>query len=368
MKGVILLLTIIASLGFTGIVYAQNSGGVNIDGSWYLGEGLKKGDYFEYKLCDIDLNSCLPIELKIWIKGDRVNVSETLWDAQILVIDQDKIIKGYWGLGKTAPTPILFDDDLSDYAVAFKSTIAWLGAYVTANENDRIHGPKEFKSSSWGLLGPVGGGLSSNLIPSRTETITTPSGTLDTIVVGWYNDNDNEIWLVDDFPFPVKAKTFAGMVSDNVPVMYEFELQQYKQNITEDPFKDVVESINKAEELGCDTKFLDYTSKRIPTNTYSLMIQYNHSPESPLEGCDIDWKINFYSKYNETRILKQIHYDVWIVDEKDNLLYSYAQSIGKEFLFTEYGQVEHLLPVNQEAGLVRYAAVSYTHLTLPTKA
>jgi hypothetical protein len=141
--------------------------------------------------------------------------------------------------------------------------------------------------------------------------------------------------------------------------MYEFELQQYKQNITEDPFKDVVESINKAEELGCDTKFLDYTSKRIPTNTYSLMIQYNHSPESPLEGCDIDWKINFYSKYNETRILKQIHYDVWIVDEKDNLLYSYAQSIGKEFLFTEYGQVEHLLPVNQEAGLVRYAVFVY---------
>ena len=359
MKGVILLLTIVASLGFTGIVYAQNSGGVDVDGFWYLGEGLKKGDYFEYTVCDIDLNSCLPIELKIWIKGDRVNVSETLWDAQILVVDQDKIIKGSWGLGKTVPTPILFDDDLSDYAIAFKSSIAWLSAYVTSNENDRIHGPQEFKNTSWGSLGPVGGGLVSNLIPNRVETITTPSGTLDTIVVGWYNENDNEIWLVDDFPFPVKAKTFAGMESENVPIMYEFELQQYKQNITEDPFKDVVESINKGEELGCDTKFLQYTSKKIPTNTYSLMVQYNHAPETPLEGCDIDWKINFYSKYNETKILKQIHYDVWVVDEDDKPLYSYAQSIGKEFLFTEYGQVEHLLPINQESGIVRYAVFVY---------
>jgi len=354
MKSITILSTLFIILGFTGTAYAQSSGGVDVDGTWYLGEGLKDGDYFEYTLCEIDLNACSPIELKIWIKGDIQNVSETLWDAQILVIDGDKTIKGSWGLGKTVPTPILFDDDLSDYAVAFKSSIAWLSSYATSNEKDRIHGPQEFKSASWGALGPVGGGLISHLIPSRVESITIQDNTVDSIVLGWYNDNNNEIWIVDNFPFPVKALTFAGINSDSVPVMFEFNLIQYQENITDDPFKDITETIQKSELLQCNKEFFDYTSGRISTNTYSMMIQYNYSPESPVKGCDMDWKINFYSKYNDMEILDQVNYDIWIVDENDNKLYSYAESIGKEKLFNQFGQVEHLLPVEQ-SGLVRYA-------------
>ena len=353
MKSITILFTLII-LGFTGTAYAQSSGGVNVDGTWYLGEGLKKGDYFEYTLCEIDLNSCSPIELKIWIKGDTQNVSETLWDAQILVIDGDKTIKGSWGLGKTVPTPILFDDDLSDYAVAFKSSIAWLSSFATSNEKDRIHGPQEFKSASWGALGPVGGGLESYLIPSRAESITTPEGTTDSIVLGWYNGNDNEIWIVDDFPFPVKALTFAGTNSDSAPVMFEFNLTEYKENITEDPFENITETIQKSESLQCDNEFSEYTSDRISTNTYSMMIQYNYSPKSPVYGCDIDWKINFYSKYNDKEILDQVNYDIWIVNEDNTKIYSYAESIGKEKLFNPFGQVEHLIPV-EKSGLVRYA-------------
>ena len=354
MKSVLVLSVLIATLGFAGTSYAQSSSGVDVDGTWYLGEGLKNGDYFEYTLCEIDLNACSPIDLKIWIKGDKQNVSETLWDAQILVVDGDKIIKGSWGLGKTVPTPIIFDDDLSDYAVAFKSSIAWLSSYATSNEKDRIHGPQEFKSTSWGSLGPVGGGLESYLIPSRMESIALPDGTSDSVVIGWYNDNDNEIWVVDDFPFPVKALTFAGIHSESAPVLFEFNLTQYEEGITDDPFKDIPETIQRSKLLQCDTDFSDYTSDRISTNTYSMMIQYNYSPTSPVNGCDMDWKIYFYSKFNEIEILDQVNYDIWIVDENDNKLYSYAESVGKEKMFNEFGQVGHILPVEQ-SGLVRYA-------------
>ena len=148
----IFLLTILLAIIPISTAYAQS---VDVDGTWYLGEGLKDGDYFEYTLCEIDLNGCLPIELKIWIKGETQNVSETLWDAQILVIDADKTLKGSWGLGKTVPTPILFDDDLSEYAAAFKSSVAWISSFATSNEKDRIHGPQEFRAASWGSLGPV---------------------------------------------------------------------------------------------------------------------------------------------------------------------------------------------------------------------
>jgi hypothetical protein len=353
MKSILVLAALIAISG-AGTAYAQTSGGVDVDGTWYLGEGLKKGDYFEYNLCEIDLNGCLPVELKIWIKGDTVNVSETLWDAQIVIVDEGKTLKGSWGLGKTVPIPILFDDDLADYAIAFRSSIAWLSAYATSNEKDRIHGPQEFKSASWGSLGPVGGGLESYIIPSKVESIILPDRTADSVVIGWYNDNDNEIWIVDDFPFPVKALAYAGINSDTPPVMFEFDLTQYKQNITEDPFANITETIQQSELLNCSKEFLDYTSKRVSTNTYSMMIQYNFSPEVPIEGCEIDWKINFYSKYNDIEILDQVNYDIWVVDEDDNILYSYAESLSKEKLYSDFGQVDHRLPV-EYSGLVRYA-------------
>jgi len=106
--------------------------------------------------------------------------------------------------------------------------------------------------------------------------------------------------------------------------MFEFNLTQYTEGITNDPFENITETIQKSELLQCDEEFFDYISDRISTNTYSMMIQYNYSSESPVNGCDMDWKINFYSKYNDIEILDQVNYDIWIVDENDNKIHSYA--------------------------------------------
>ena len=360
------LLVILCSLGLSNLSYGQDaqiSGGVDVDGTWYLGEGLKGGNYFEYSLCEINLNDCSPIKLKMWINGEIQNISETLWDAKIVIIDGNKVIKGSWGLGKTTPEPILFDEDLFDYAIAIKSSLNWLSAFATANEDDRIHGPQEFRSGKWGNIGPIGGGSDAPLIPNRIETIDSPVGTVDAIVVGWYSGSDNEMWIVDDFPFPVKALTYAKTTSDNAPIMYQFTLLEYEENMVNDPFKDVEETIQKEELLGCPTEFYDYVSERAATDTHSMMIQYNYSPEIPIEGCNIDWKINFISKYNDIEILDQIHYDIWVVDEQGNKLRSYAQDIGQNNLFNEFGQVHHLLPIEEKAGLVRYSI--FVHGTGP---
>ena len=93
------------------------------------------------------------------------------------------------------------------------------------------------------------------------------------------------------------------------------------------------------------------------------MIQYNYSPENPIEGCNIDWKINFVSKYNDMEILDQVHYDIWVVDENGNRLRSYAQEMEKNNLFNEFGQVHHLLPIKEESGIARYAI--FVHGTGP---
>ena len=303
-------------------------------------------------MCEIDLNDCAPIKLKMWIKGEIQNESESLWDAKVVVIDGNKIIKGSMGLGKVAPNPFLFDDDLFDYAIGFKSSLSWLSAFATANEDDRVHGPKEFRDAAWGKIAAIGG---AQLIPKRVETINTPAGTADAVVVGWYSGNNNEIWILDDFPFPLKALTFAWVTTGIAPIMHQYTLLDYEENVTDDPFRDVESTVKKEQLLGCPTVFHDYVSGRASTNTFSMLVQYNYSPEVPIEGCNIDWKINFMNKYNEVEFVDQVHYDIWVVDEDNNRIRSYAKDIGRADLFNGFGQAHILLPIEEKAGTVRYA-------------
>ena len=351
---VLVVLTVVFSLGFSNMAFAQGvqtSGGVNVEGTWYLGEGLQVGDYFEYSLCELDLNDCAPIKLQMWIKGEIPYETESLWDARVVIYDGDKIIKGSWGLGKSSPEPITFDDDLFDYAIAFKSSLAWLGAFATSVEGDRIHGPQKFSDPAWGKIGAIGG---AQLVPVRTETISVPAGTVDTVVVGWYSGNYNHIWIVDDFPFPVKAETYAWVTTGIAPTMHKYTLLDFTENVVDDPFKDIVETVTKEKLFGCPTKFYDYTSGRVSPNTHTMTIQYNYAPAFPLEGCDIDWKINFMNKYNDVEFVDQLHYDIWVLDEDGNRLRSFAQELGRTELFNGFGQIHVLLPVKEEAGIVGY--------------
>ena len=352
-------LTAIFILGFSNVSYGQGvqtAGGVDVEGTWYLGEGLKEGDYFEYSLCELDLNDCAPIKLKMWIKGEIQHKSETLWDAKVVIYDGDKIIKGSMGLGKSSAEPITFDTNLFDYAIAFKSSLAWLGSFATSVEDDRIHGPQKFSDPAWGKLGAIGG---AQLVPVRTETITIPAGTVDTVVVGWYSGNYNDIWIVDDFPFPVQAITYAWVTTGIAPIMHKYTLLDFKENASLDEFEKIIPTKPDPKKIGCPTNVYEYESGRISTNTFSMMIQYNYSPKYPMEGCDIDWKINFKNKYNDAEFEDAIHYDIWVVDEDGNQLRSYAKDLGRAELFTGFGQVHVLLPVEEEAGLVRYAIFVY---------
>ena len=335
----------------------QTSGGVNVDGSWYLGEGLKKGDYFEYKMCELDLNDCAPITMKLWIKGDKTMGTETLWDTDVVIIDGSKIIKGNIALGKVSPEPIVQkNNDLFHYARAFKSSVAWLSAFATGDEGDFIHGPKEFRDNAWGKIGAIGG---SQLIPKRAETVNTFAGSFDSIVVGWYSGNNNEIWVVDDFPFPVKARAYAWVTTGIAPVMFEFELLDYEENVNNDPFTAVIPTIDEKKVLGCQTEYFDYETKKESTNTSSMMIIYSYAPKNPKEGCDIDWKINFKNKYNQEEFVNQVHFDIWVVDDKGNKLRSLADELGRDSFFNGFGLAHITMPVKELSGKNNYAIFVY---------
>ena len=101
------LLTTFAFLFLVGAVqYAaaqELGGGVDKEGSWYVGEGLKTGDRFEYSVCHVEYKECKPLVMDFWIKGDIVEGTETKWLVETVVYDGNKIIKGQMHLGKLAP-------------------------------------------------------------------------------------------------------------------------------------------------------------------------------------------------------------------------------------------------------------------------
>ena len=76
-------------------VYAQyQGGGVADDGTWYVGEGLKQGDYFSYELCHVDYKECVDFQMDLWIEGTITVGTEEKWLAQVVVYDGNKIVKG----------------------------------------------------------------------------------------------------------------------------------------------------------------------------------------------------------------------------------------------------------------------------------
>ena len=69
--------------GFTHAANAQlQAGGVSKEGSWYVGEGLKKGDQFSYNLCHVYYKDCTQFKIDFWVEGTEKVGSEDQWKLQ----------------------------------------------------------------------------------------------------------------------------------------------------------------------------------------------------------------------------------------------------------------------------------------------
>ena len=183
------------------------AGGVNIDGSWYVGEGLKVGDYFSFNVCHVDYLDCQQFNMSIWVQEKVLVGTENKYRMQVLVHDGNKIVKGIMDVGDIAPEPTGGDEILGKYRGAYKSSIVWLSAFATKEIGDLTgKGPKDFRAPSWGKIANIGG---QQILPTAEQTITVRAGEFDSILVTWKTGGIlSKVWIVDEFPFPIKAKTF----------------------------------------------------------------------------------------------------------------------------------------------------------------
>ena len=338
--------------------FAQfQSGGVEKEGSWYAGEGLKQGDFFSYSLCHVDYKECAKFEMDMWIKGDKQVGSETKWLAEVVVYDGNKRVVGEMELGKIAPEPTGGSIELGVYRGAFKSSVVWLSAFATSDSSSGGKGPKEFKATSWGKIGNIGG---EQVLPMALETITIPSGTWKTVQMGWKTGGSlSKVWIVDDFPFPIKAKTYTHVSEGIPPTEYEFTLLKYRENVQTSPFGGIVSTADAFAAAGCDTNFEKTVSIKKPTKNFDYQVHIFYGPADPVVGCEVNWLISFISKYDDTEYLNQVQFDFLTVDKNLTPLRSIAQEEGKQFLYSPSGQALIDFIIKEEPGTANYVIWIY---------
>ena len=355
----LVVLTFVILLAGFGLhtAFAQiQAGGVNKPGEWYVGEGLKVGDYFSYKLCHVDYNECAEFEMDLWISGEKKTGTEEKWLAQTVVYDGNKIVKGVMELGKVAPEPTGGSQELSAYRGAFKSSIVWLSAYATNSPGDAVRGLKKFSAPSWGKIGNIGG---EQVVPRSIETIEVPAGTFDSVVIGWKTGGyESKIWVVDGFPFPVKASTWTHVSEGIPPQEYRFDLLDYKQNVKTDPFAGIVSTIPQQAGPGCPKNY-DYVQKTGNTKEYTMLVEVRYGPPNPAPGCQIEWLISFKNKYKDTEFLNDVHYDILVVDDSLKPIRSIAQDQGRQELFSASGLIQTFTIVKEKPGKAHYVIWIY---------
>ncbi len=337
--------------------YGGQAGGVDVEGSWYAGEGLKQGDFFSYKMCHVDYKECSNFYLDMWIKGDKQTGSETKWLAEVVVYDGKKIIVGEMELGKVAPEPTGGSEELGIYRGAFKSSVVWLSAFATSDGSAGGKGPKDFDLVSWGKIGNIGG---EQVMPSGVETVTVPAGTWETILISWKTGGSNSyVWIVDDFPFPIKAHTLTHVSEGIPPPEYKFELLKYDQYVQQSPFEGIVPTADEFAQLGCDTTFDREISVKKPTNNFQYQIHVFYGPADPVQGCEMSWLIKFINKFDDTAFLNQVQFDVLVVDDNLTPIRSIAQEEDKNFLYSPSGQAIVDMIVREEPGDANYVIWIY---------
>ena len=333
-------------------------GGVSNPGTWYLGENLKVGDYFKFKACHASFKDCTEFWMSIWIEKEVFEGGEEKLRSQVVIVDGNKVLKGQMDLGTVVPEPLggTVSENIIPYTSVYKSSIAWLSSFVTGDIDQPGKGPKAFTLPSWGKIANIGG---EQIGAIGMETITLPAGEYDTVVIGWKSGGiTSHIWVVDEFPFPVKASTWIQVTAGIPPQEYRFSLHEYKENVSSSPFAGFTDTEEAKKDAGCITNY-DLVKIYENTNTNSMVVNILYGPEKPRIGCDVEWVLEFKKTFSTDLFENDVHYDILQVDDNTAILSSAAADEGRDKFFSTSGKVHMYWTAQGEPGLQKFAVIVY---------
>jgi hypothetical protein len=192
------------------------------DDSWFVGDGVKKDMWVRYQIQQLDTVNDQPFVMTLWFKDQDEKGN---WIVPATVEYQGRTLQGTLKLapnmaplGGGGQVPA----DMSEFIGGYQNSLQWLDAFATKSK------PQSLSAAYWGKIASIGG---APVTPAGKEKVTFGAAkqmcgadSCDANVILWHKSIDNKVWIIDNFPFPVKADTFAEVASGQAPPLFKFEL------------------------------------------------------------------------------------------------------------------------------------------------
>jgi hypothetical protein len=188
---------------------------------WYPGEGVRQDMYVKYRIEDYDTNERQPFVMTLYFQQQDQDGN---WIVPAYVETNGRVLQGTLKLSDTM-SPLLGGEvpqEMRDFVAGYQSSLTWLDAFTT------VSAPLSLTAGSWGKIASIGG---SEVRPTGTQQVTFAGAqslcgatSCDATLVSWHKGVDSNVWVVNEFPFPVKAETYADVTTPPAPIQYRFEL------------------------------------------------------------------------------------------------------------------------------------------------
>jgi hypothetical protein len=188
---------------------------------WYPGEGVRQDMYVKYRVQDYDTNNRQPYTLTLYFQQQDQDGN---WIVPATVEANGRVLQGTLKLSDTM-SPLIGGEvpqEMRDFIAGYQSSLTWLDAFTT------VSAPLSLTAASWGKIAAIGG---SEVRPAGNQQVQFPgaqslcgAASCDATLVMWHKGVDSRVWVVNEFPFPVKAETYADVTTPPAPIQYSFEL------------------------------------------------------------------------------------------------------------------------------------------------
>ena len=193
---------------------------------WYPGEGVRQDMYVKYRIEDFDTNEKQPYVMTLYFQQQDQDGN---WIVPTSVEANGRVLQGTLKLSDTM-SPLLGGEvpqEMRDFIAGYQNSLLWLDAFTT------LSAPLSLTAGSWGKIAAIGG---SEVKPTGTEQVTFAGAqslcgapSCEATLVSWHKGVDNKVWVVNEFPFPVKSETYADVTTPPQPIQYKFELLETGQ-------------------------------------------------------------------------------------------------------------------------------------------
>jgi hypothetical protein len=275
---------VLGILNLTNTAFAQTP-------EWYPGEGIKQGMYVKYSIQDYDTNNKQPYMMTLYFQQQDQDGN---WIVPAYVEANGRVLQGTLKLSDTM-SPLLGGEvpqEMREFINGYQNSLLWLDASTTKTE------PLSLTAGSWGKTASIGG---SEVKPAGTQKVQFAGAqglcgapSCDTTLITWHKGVDSKVWVVNEFPFPVKAETYADVTTPPQPIQYKFELLETGSGQPAAPTGTGAASGPPIDRTTTDGSHVILTWDPVsiqPNSAVNFGLQFRDARNSPLTGVAYDFTV-----------------------------------------------------------------------------